>query len=99
LKNASCYQEECFTLAELLGQIAQRLPTRQEEEEEDDSDEEDAQVPPQMQGNHQPYAAALAQHVQHMPPPQMQGNHQPYAALVQRQMLPAQVQGNHVYQP
>jgi hypothetical protein len=29
----------------------------------------------------------------------MQGNHQPYAALVQRQMLPAQVQGNHVYQP
>ena len=37
LKNTSSSQEECFTLAELLGQIAQRLH-QPEEEEEDDSE-------------------------------------------------------------
>jgi hypothetical protein len=40
LKTTSGYQEECFMLAELLGHIAQRLPSQLEEEEEEDSSDE-----------------------------------------------------------
>ena len=71
LKNTSGYQDECLTLAGLLGQIAQRLPFRQEEDDHsDESEEEDALtplVPQEMQGNHQPHVVPAL--LQQMPPP------------------------------
>jgi hypothetical protein len=92
LKNTSSCREDYFALAELLGQIAERLPPRRRQEEEDDdgnTSEEDAQmrlIPmlAQMQINHQPHAAPAPQ--QMPPPPQVQVNHQPHVAPVQPQM-------------
>ena len=98
LKNISGYREEFLTLAGLLDQIAQQLPSRQEEEDDhSDESEEDAQtLMSEVQVNHQLHVVPVPQRIQMPPPPpvpQMQVNHhQPRAAPA----LPQALVNNHL---